>query len=139
MRSSSRGRSTAIRSSAKLATTRTEFPRFVVAGGGDAVAVDAVGRYTDADGSVSVVSSCDVYTFTGGALTSISSYAEELDPPGWPGGEPRRSRAPFSVKQRSPFRKRFIRSRRQSRQTGPVYRATGLSPVVHSPRLRGLL
>jgi ketosteroid isomerase-like protein/heme-degrading monooxygenase HmoA len=67
---------------AALAGTTTEFPRFVVIGDGDAVAVDVVGRYTDADGSLSVVSSCDVYEFAGGAITSITSYAEELDPPG---------------------------------------------------------
>src|SRR6185503_13880131 len=32
------------------------------------------------------------------------------------------------LKQRSPFRKSFIPSRRQSLQTGPLYRATGLPP-----------
>jgi ketosteroid isomerase-like protein len=66
---------------AALAGTTTEFPRFVVIGDGDAVAVDVVGRYSDADGSLSVVSSCDVYAFADGAITSITSYAEELDPP----------------------------------------------------------
>src|SRR5512145_35338 len=39
--------------------------------------------------------------------------------PCWPGAKRRFSTAHFSPKQRSPFRKSFIPSRRQSRQTGP--------------------
>src|SRR6185295_6052759 len=50
----------------------------------------------------------------------------------------RRSTAHFSLKQRSPFRNSFIRSRRHSRQTGPQYLATGSLLAVLSPRLRGL-
>jgi ketosteroid isomerase-like protein len=64
---------------AELATTTVEFARFVVADDATA-AVDVVGRYVDADGGVSVVSSCDVYEFTGGLLTTLTSYAVELDP-----------------------------------------------------------
>ena len=63
---------------AELAGATTEFTRFVTASGADVVAVDAVGRYVAADGSTSVVSSCDVYEFTGGTLTTITSYAVEL-------------------------------------------------------------
>jgi hypothetical protein len=44
------------------------------------LAVDAVGHYLDADGAVSVVSSCDIYEFHDGALQAITSYAVELDP-----------------------------------------------------------
>ncbi len=65
---------------AELAAGTAEFQRFVVIADGDTVAVDAVGRYTDADGGVSVVSSCDVLEFTDGALTTITSYTVELDP-----------------------------------------------------------
>jgi ketosteroid isomerase-like protein len=65
---------------AELATTTTEFTRLVVVADGSVAAVDAVGRYVDADGEVSVVSSCDVYEFTGGLLTTITSYTVELDP-----------------------------------------------------------
>src|SRR5258706_464729 len=50
----------------------------------------------------------------------------------------RLSTAHFSLKQRSPLRNSFIRSRRHSRQTGPVYLATGSLLDVLSPRLRGL-
>lgn len=63
---------------AELATTTTEFTRFVTVAGTDAVAVDAIARYTGSDGSVSIVSSCDVYEFAGDQLTMITSYAVEL-------------------------------------------------------------
>jgi ketosteroid isomerase-like protein len=65
---------------AELSTGTAEFLRFVVIADGDAVAVDAVGRYVDADGGTSVVSSCDLYAFRDGAIASITSYAVELDP-----------------------------------------------------------
>jgi ketosteroid isomerase-like protein len=65
---------------AELATTSTEFRRFVVVADGDRAAVDAVGRYVAADGEVSVVSSCDVYEFTDGLLTTITSYTVEIGP-----------------------------------------------------------
>jgi ketosteroid isomerase-like protein len=64
----------------ELATTTVEFVRFLVVADEGAAAVDAVGRYVDADGGVSVVSSCDVYEFSGGLLTTLTSYAVELDP-----------------------------------------------------------
>jgi ketosteroid isomerase-like protein len=63
---------------AELADTTTEFTRFVSVAGAEAAAVDAVGRYTGPDGSTSVVSSCDIYEFTGDLLTRITSYAVEL-------------------------------------------------------------
>ena len=64
----------------ELDGTSVEFSRFVVIADDDAAAVDVVARYVAADGAVSVVSSCDVYAFAGGALTDITSYAVELDP-----------------------------------------------------------
>lgn len=65
---------------AGLSTTTTEPLRTVVIAEGDAVAVDAVSRYVDADGATTVVSSCDLYAFEDGLVTSITSYAVELDP-----------------------------------------------------------
>jgi ketosteroid isomerase-like protein len=65
-------------SAAELTDVRTDFDRFVVVAGTDAVAVDAIGRYTDADGTVSIVSSCDVYEFDDGMITTITTYAVEL-------------------------------------------------------------
>lgn len=64
---------------AELAGTRTELIRFLTVDGGDVVAVDATGRYTDADGSVSLVSSCDLYEFRDGAVVTLTSYTVELD------------------------------------------------------------
>ena len=64
----------------ELAKGTAQFERFVVVAEDDAAAVDAVGRYVDADGEVSVVSSCDVYEFRDGAVTSITSYTVEVDP-----------------------------------------------------------
>jgi ketosteroid isomerase-like protein len=69
----------------ELSAGTAEFLRFVVIAEGDAVAVDAVGRYTDADGGTSVVSSCDVYEFRDGALSTLTSYTVELDPEPGPG------------------------------------------------------
>jgi ketosteroid isomerase-like protein len=71
----------------QLEGTTTEFLRFVTVDGiatdagtdAGAVAVDAVARYTDADGAPSLVSSCDVYEFDAGRVAAITSYAVELD------------------------------------------------------------
>jgi ketosteroid isomerase-like protein len=62
----------------ELADVTTDFTRFLTVVGTEAVTVDAVGRYVDPDGQVSVVSSCDVYEFTDGVLATITSYAVEL-------------------------------------------------------------
>ncbi len=64
----------------ELATTTIKFSRFVVVADDNAAAVDVVGQYVDADGTTSVVSSCDVYEFRDGMVTAITSYAVELDP-----------------------------------------------------------
>ena len=64
-----------------LAGTTTEFLRFVVADGGDTVAVDAVGRYVDATGEATAVASCDVFEFRNGQVRQITSYTVEVDPP----------------------------------------------------------
>ena len=57
-----------------------EFSRFVSVASDRTAAVDAVGRYTSPDGSLSVVSSADIYEFDGdGSVTRITSYAVELD------------------------------------------------------------
>jgi ketosteroid isomerase-like protein len=62
---------------AQLEGVTTEFARFVSIVGADAVAVDAIARYSGPDGTFTV-SSCDVHEFTGGALTRITSYVVEL-------------------------------------------------------------
>lgn len=66
-------------SAAQLAGVTTTFDSVTVVGGGDdCVVVDAVGRYVDGDGVESVVSSCDIYDFTGDLVTAIKTYAVEL-------------------------------------------------------------
>jgi ketosteroid isomerase-like protein len=60
--------------------TSATFSRFVSVADDRIAAIDAVGRYVSPDGSVSVVSSADVYEFDGeGQVTTITSYAVELD------------------------------------------------------------
>ena len=60
--------------------SKAEFSRFVSVAGDRVAAVDAVGRYVSPDGSVSVVSSADIYEFDDDGLVSIiTSYAVELD------------------------------------------------------------
>lgn len=61
-----------------IADVDTTWLRFVTTGGGDVVAVDAVGRYEGAEGAT-IVSSCDVYEFAGTDIRAITSYAVELD------------------------------------------------------------
>lgn len=64
---------------AGMQALRVEFDRFVSVGGPAVAAVDAVGRYVDPDGAVSVVSSADVYEFdAAGLVVTITSYAVEL-------------------------------------------------------------
>ena len=55
-----------------LADVTTEFQRF------RSVVVDTLARYTEADGDVSVVASCDIYDFVDGRVTEIVSYTVEL-------------------------------------------------------------
>jgi SnoaL-like domain len=67
-----------------LATTTTEFLRFVTvedvgAPPDQRIAIDAVARYREPDGTTSLVSSCDIYEFAYGRLIGITSYAVELD------------------------------------------------------------
>ena len=70
----------------QLATATTEFLRFVTVEGAGVgadqrvVAVDAVARYRDPDGTTSIVSSCDIYEFVDGRVAGITSYAVDRDP-----------------------------------------------------------
>lgn len=67
-------------STAEMVGVGTEWLRFVSVIDANSAAVDAIGRYTDATGQISVVSSCDIYEFADRQLTTITSYAVELDP-----------------------------------------------------------
>ncbi|HEU0181960.1 MAG TPA: nuclear transport factor 2 family protein [Agromyces mariniharenae] len=61
-----------------LAEVTTEFQRFRTVVGEDSVVVDSLARYSEADGSVSIVASCDVYDFVDGRISEIVSYTVEL-------------------------------------------------------------
>ena len=63
---------------AELGRGSAEFLRFVVVADGDRAAVDTVTRYTDAEGRVGSVSSCDVYEFRDDRLVAIRSYGVEI-------------------------------------------------------------
>jgi hypothetical protein len=63
-----------------LARTTTQFLRFKTIANADSVAVHSVTRYVDAKWLSSIVSSCDLYEFTQGHLTAITSYTAEVDP-----------------------------------------------------------
>ncbi len=62
-----------------LEGTSIEFDRCVTAAGDDVVAVDTVVRYVRPDG-VTAVASCAVYEFDGEKISTITSYAVEVDP-----------------------------------------------------------
>ncbi|NEA33513.1 nuclear transport factor 2 family protein [Streptomyces sp. SID13031] len=62
----------------QLARTTTQFLRFKTIAGPDAVAIDSVAKYVDAKWNASIVRSCDVYEFTEGFLTTITSYTAEI-------------------------------------------------------------
>ncbi len=62
-----------------MAQVETTWLRFVTAGAADSVAIDAIGRYDGPDG-LSVVSSCDIFEFDDGKVTTITSYAVDVDP-----------------------------------------------------------
>ena len=62
-----------------LEGTSIEFDRCVTAAGEDVVAVDTVVRYVRPDG-VTAVASCAVYEFDGEKISTITSYAVEVDP-----------------------------------------------------------
>ena len=57
-----------------LATVQTEFRKFRTVVGGDSVVVDSEAEYVDEAGESSVVASCDIYDFSGGVLSRITSY-----------------------------------------------------------------
>ena len=56
----------------------TSFRHFRVMAARDFVVIDSVADYAGADGSNSVVASCDLYEFTAGRLSTLTSYNIEL-------------------------------------------------------------
>jgi hypothetical protein len=67
------------RSSEYLAGVRTTFSRFKIVAAENCVVIDSRAEYVDAEGESSHVASCDIYDFSDGSLTAITTYAVELD------------------------------------------------------------
>lgn len=63
----------------ELTRTTTQFLRFKTAAGPEVVAVDAIARYVDTKWKSTFVSSCDIFEFSQGALTKVTSYTVEVD------------------------------------------------------------
>jgi hypothetical protein len=68
------------RSLAQLERMTTQFLRFKTVAGPDAVAIDSVAKYVDVKWQRSFVRSCDIYEFTQGYLTSITTYTAAIEP-----------------------------------------------------------
>ncbi|MEJ7834296.1 MAG: nuclear transport factor 2 family protein [Nocardioides sp.] len=62
----------------EMSTMTTEFTKFRSIVGADSVVVDSLGRYTNPDGQVFVVASCDIYDFVDGKLAEITSHVAEV-------------------------------------------------------------
>ena len=65
-----------------LATVQTDFRLLRTVVSDSAAVVDSLADYTEPDGSVLTVSSCDLYDFRDGKLAEITSYTVELAPKG---------------------------------------------------------
>jgi hypothetical protein len=61
-----------------LAGVTTDFRRFRKVITDDCVVVDSVAEYTDKGGEGSHVASCDLYDFTNGNVSEITSYTVDL-------------------------------------------------------------
>ncbi len=63
---------------AYLADVVTTFGKFRLVVGEGCVVIDSEAEYRGKDGDVSKVASCDLYDFSAGKLTKITSYTVEL-------------------------------------------------------------
>ena len=63
---------------AELNEVSTEFSQFRVLAGDDWVVIDSLAAYAAADEPTANVASCDIYLFTDGMLTELTSYNIEL-------------------------------------------------------------
>jgi len=67
------------KSSDELANVAVTFRRFRSVADEDCVVVDSEAEYVDEANQVSVVASCDLYDFSNGQLSQITSYTIELE------------------------------------------------------------
>ncbi len=66
------------KSAAYLEAVMTKFSKFRTISNGDSVGVDTTAEYSDTEGAVSLIASCDIYDFRDGKLAEITSYTFEL-------------------------------------------------------------
>jgi len=64
-------------SAAYLMGVTTDFLKFRTVVTDDCVVIDSVAEYTDKEEKTSRVASCDIYDFTNGKVSEISSYTVE--------------------------------------------------------------
>jgi limonene-1,2-epoxide hydrolase len=65
-------------SAAYLRGVTTDFVKFRTVVTDDCVVVDSVAEYTDKEEKTSNVASCDIYDFTNGKVSEITSYTVEV-------------------------------------------------------------
>jgi limonene-1,2-epoxide hydrolase len=66
-------------SAAYLTGVATNFVRFRSIVTDDCVVIDSVANYTDKEEKLSYVASCDIYDFTNGRVSEITSYTVEVE------------------------------------------------------------
>ena len=69
------------RSAEYLATVRTDLRHFRSFVGEQWVVIDSLANYTDRQGAVSIVASCDIHEFEGDRLARVTSYNIALPGP----------------------------------------------------------
>ena len=67
-------------SSQYLQTATTTFKKFQVITADQAVVIDSLADYSDADHAVITVASCDIYRFVENKISEIVSYTVEVKP-----------------------------------------------------------
>ena len=65
-------------SAAYLTGVTTDFVKFRTVVTDDCVVIDSVAEYTDKEEKTSRVASCDIYDFTNGKVSQITSYTVEV-------------------------------------------------------------
>lgn len=66
-------------SAAYLSTVKTTFTKFLTLESDTYITIDTTSEYIDQNKNLSKVASCDIYKFSQGQLTEITSYCVELD------------------------------------------------------------
>jgi limonene-1,2-epoxide hydrolase len=65
-------------SAAYLTDVTTDFVKFRTVATDDCIVIDSIAEYTDKEKETSHIASCDIYDFTNGKVTQITSYTVEV-------------------------------------------------------------